>query len=44
MVILMNDADQYILSTRNQFCGTVKSVTPGASTAKWWWTWVLTAK
>ena len=30
MVILMNDADQYILSTRNQFCGTVKSVTPGA--------------
>ena len=27
MVILMNDADQY---TRNQFCGTVKSVTPGA--------------
>ena len=30
MVILMNDADQDILSTRNQFCGTVKSVTPGA--------------
>lgn len=30
MVILMNDADQYILSTRNQFCGTVKSVTSGA--------------
>lgn len=30
MVILMNDAEDYILSTRNQFCGTVKTVTPGA--------------
>lgn len=30
MVILMNDAEEYLLSTRNRFSGTVKEVVPGA--------------
>lgn len=34
MVILMNDADDYLLSTRNRFAGTVKEVTPGAVNAE----------
>ena len=29
-VIIMNDADEYLLSTRNQFVGTVKKLVPGA--------------
>ena len=33
-VLLMNDADNYILSTRNQFNGTVAKVTPGAVNAE----------
>lgn len=29
-VILLEEADDWLLSTRNQFCGTVKAVRPGA--------------
>ena len=29
-VLLMHDADKYLLSTRNQFAGVVSKVTPGA--------------
>lgn len=33
-VLLMNDAEDYLLSTRNQFRGTVTRVTPGAVNAE----------
>ena len=33
-VLLMNDAENYLLSTRNQFAGTVNKVTPGAVNAE----------
>lgn len=33
-VLLMNDAEDYLLSTRNQFNGTVAKVTPGAVNAE----------
>ena len=37
-VLLMNDAEDYLLSTRNQFNGTVAKVTPARSMPKCWWT------
>lgn len=33
-VLLMNDAENYLLSTRNQFAGTVSKVTPRQSMPK----------
>lgn len=33
-VLLMNDAENYLLSTRNQFAGTISKVTPGAVNAE----------
>jgi len=33
-VLLMNDAEKYLLSTRNQFAGAVSKVTPGAVNAE----------
>ena len=33
-VLLMNDAEKYLLPTRNQFSGTISKVTPGAVNAE----------
>ncbi|MBB5143376.1 TOBE domain-containing protein [Desulfovibrio intestinalis] len=33
-VLLMNDAENYLLSTRNQFAGIISKVTPGAVNAE----------
>ncbi|MDD4700692.1 MAG: TOBE domain-containing protein [Desulfovibrio sp.] len=33
-VLLMHDAENYLLSTRNQFAGTISKVTPGAVNAE----------